>query len=174
MTAMPNQGSVQPAITTPESFLTECQRRGIKLTARDGTIKASGKPPINPEKFAAFLKSKKPELLALLTPTRAGELQQVATKSPSELGQVGTKSPSVIASDPPDVSDRSPASLHAFRAWAEDEAQKLTAAGLVPDLEPQFCVELLDLVTTETQKAQWEVAALVAMGKAGIGRVVKL
>lgn len=58
--------TAMPTIQTPEGFLAECQRRGIKLTAKDGTIKASGKPPANPEKFAAFLKAKKPELLALL------------------------------------------------------------------------------------------------------------
>ena len=64
MTAM----QTMPTLQTPEGFLTECQRRGIKLTAQGGTIKASGKPPANPEKFAAFLKAKKPELLALLSP----------------------------------------------------------------------------------------------------------
>ena len=60
-----------PTLQTPEGFLAECQRRGIKLTAQGGTIKASGKPPANPEKFAAFLKAKKPELLALLQSTDA-------------------------------------------------------------------------------------------------------
>ena len=66
MTAMPTGATARGTVQTPEGFLTECQRRGIKLTSRAGAIKATGKPPANPEKFAVFLKSKKPELLALL------------------------------------------------------------------------------------------------------------
>ncbi len=76
--------TAMPTIQTPEGFLLECQRRGIKLTAQGGTIKATGKPPANPEKFAAFLKAKKPELLALLS---GGELREVAgTSEASEMG----------------------------------------------------------------------------------------
>lgn len=60
-----------------EGFLAECQRRGIKLTAQGGTIRATGKAPANPEKFAAFLKAKKPELLALLGTPKAGNLMTV-------------------------------------------------------------------------------------------------
>ena len=56
-----------PSIPTPEAFLAECLRRGIKLTAQDGAIKASGKPPANPQSFIRYVKAKKPELIALLT-----------------------------------------------------------------------------------------------------------
>jgi len=56
-----------PTIETVEGFVVECRRRGITLTAAGDSIKATGKPPANPEKFAAFLKAKKPEMIAFLT-----------------------------------------------------------------------------------------------------------
>jgi hypothetical protein len=71
-----------PTIPTPEAFLLECQRRGIKLTVKEGTIKASGKPPANPEKFAAFLKAKKPDLLALLSTSESLPRAEVLAESP--------------------------------------------------------------------------------------------
>ena len=79
-----------PTVQTPEGFLSECQRRGIKLTAKEGTIKATGKPPANPEKFAAFLRSKKPALLEILSasPLPAGNTlpagEALATLAPLE------------------------------------------------------------------------------------------
>jgi hypothetical protein len=75
--------TAMPTIQTPEGFLSECQRRGIKLTAHGDTIKATGKPPANPEKFAAFLAAKKPELLALLSAPKVGNIMTVA-----EVGKV--------------------------------------------------------------------------------------
>ena len=86
---MPGEGSnLRPTIQTPEGFLAECHKRGIKLTAINGAIKATGKPPANPEKFAAFLRSQKPDLLALLSPSReaeSSELRQV--KAPFVAGE---------------------------------------------------------------------------------------
>jgi hypothetical protein len=55
-----------PSPPSPEAFLAECHRRGIRLTVSGETIKASGRPPARPEAFKAYLIAKKPELLKVL------------------------------------------------------------------------------------------------------------
>lgn len=54
-------------MTAPAEFVAECRQRGIKLTVKGDTIRATGKPPANPERFAAYLQKQKEELITLLS-----------------------------------------------------------------------------------------------------------
>ncbi|HMV70379.1 MAG TPA: hypothetical protein PKA64_26290 [Myxococcota bacterium] len=87
--------STAAATPTPAEFVTACGRRGIRLRVVGGKIKATGNPPPNPEKFGAYLRSRKTELVELLAPRRAGrpETPQIADEP--------QKAPSVPQDAPP-------------------------------------------------------------------------
>ena len=138
--------TAMPTIQTPEGFLAECRKRGIKLTVKDGTIKASGKPPANLEKFAAFLAARKPELLVLLSgnlakPGISRELEHVGTEPPHQLAEVGEVSQ--IA-----------ASLRPVLAWALSESHR----GLLPEIAEPLALPSGNVVQPG-HAAAWLIAA---------------
>ncbi|MBB6054110.1 hypothetical protein [Armatimonas rosea] len=75
-------------VTSPADFLAECRKRGIKLAATNGTIKATGRPPARPDSFAKYLQTHKEELLSLLTTRGAGIVLPAAApteKAPADI-----------------------------------------------------------------------------------------
>ena len=57
---------------TALEFVTACDREGVNLQVVGDKIRASGRAPRNPEKFGAYLRSRKTELVELLAPCRTG------------------------------------------------------------------------------------------------------
>lgn len=118
-----HQTSAVRRVPTPEAFLAECQRRGIRLTAEDSKIKASGRPPTNPSKFHAYLIAKKPELLALLRASSVGqERENQARVDPAPGGAQSAPTPHAADNFPPVTP---PPALSegrdAWHAWVESQ-----------------------------------------------------
>ena len=124
------------AIQTPEGFLAECRKRGIKLAVKGETIKATGKPPAKPEAFAAFLRAKKPELLALLR-TSEGNPHGGKTAHYSAPNNFQAE-----ALEPPLV------------AWAVEEAKE----GTLPELSEPLTLPSRQIVPADGAAA-WLIAA---------------
>lgn len=158
--------TAQPSIRTPEAFLAECRRRGIKLSLSGDRIEATGRRPANPEKFTAFLRAKKPELAALLSkpsPSTGGdgvseEIQgknQVAGSLEAPRARLRPaespcqRIPISPYSDMPGPLTEPPADLSLFAAWAQKESRQLLADGAVPELEPALLAELRALLVDD-------------------------
>lgn len=135
--------------------------------------------------------SEAPESEHCLNPGRAleqigtenrGKLEQVGTLPPHGLRQVETENRAGALSqrlliseysdhpgpltEPPDIGKEPTENGAAwFRAWAEREGAAL--AGLLPELDPAFVAELAELVTTDAERDQAAVSALVRRGRVG-------
>ncbi|WP_309721159.1 hypothetical protein [Armatimonas sp.] len=145
---MPSEGSnLRPTIQTPEGFLAECQRRGIKLTIEGEKIRATGKPPAKPEAFAAFLRSRKSELLALLRPS---EEPQQAAASPLPLAAV----------EPLQEQEVRQSARQKLLEWALSESSR----GLLPEL-----AEPLTLPSGNVVQAGGAAAWLIAAESRRVG-----
>jgi hypothetical protein len=81
----------------PAEFLAECRRRGVRLSASGGKIRASGTPPSRPESFARYLTLHKNELLDLLTP---GAVSRSFATAPNPPSATDTKMPERDATSP--------------------------------------------------------------------------